>query len=115
MIFFDQGIKWAFVDFEVRVVNSGVAFGFGQGWSGLWPWLTAGLLALLLVKYKYNWQTCLIAGGGLANLIDRMRWGGVIDYAIIGFLPRFNLADCFILAGLLGLMYSQVNGSKNNL
>jgi len=115
LVLLDQGIKAMLVSSELRVINSGVAFGLGGAWPQLWQWLMIGLLLGLLIKFKFNWQTGLITAGGLANLIDRVRWGGVIDYLAISLGLRFNLADCLILAGLIGLMYSFVNGAKNNL
>jgi len=114
LVLLDQGIKAMPVSSELRVINSGVALGLGGAWPQLWQWLMIGLLLGLLIKFKFNWQTGLITAGGLANLIDRVRWGGVIDYLAISIWPRFNLADCLILAGLIGLMYSFVNGAKNN-
>lgn len=115
LVLLDQGIKESLVNSELRVINSGVAFGLGGAWSQLWPWLMIGLLLGLLIKFRFNWQTGLITAGGLANLVDRVRWGGVVDYLAISLFPRFNLADGLILAGLIGLMYSFVNGAKNNL
>lgn len=115
LVLLDQGIKELLVNSELRMINSGVAFGLGGAWSQLWQWLMIGLLLGLLIKFRFNWQTGLITAGGLANLIDRVRWGGVVDYLAISLFPRFNLADGLILAGLIGLMYSFVNGAKNNL
>jgi len=43
----------------------------------------------------------LILAGALSNLFDRAWHGFVIDYVHIWILPIFNLADLFILAGLL--------------
>lgn len=114
LVLLDQGIKGMLVSSELRVINSGVAFGLGRVWPQFWQWLMIVLLLGLLIKFKFNWQTSLITAGGLANLIDRVRWGGVVDYLAISIWPRFNLADCLILAGLLGLMYSLFNGAKNN-
>lgn len=114
MVLIDQGIKEILVNREVRVINSGAALGLGRAWPEVWPWLMIVLLLGLLIKFKFNWQTGLITAGGLANLIDRVRWGGVVDYLAISLGLRFNLADCLILAGLAGLLYSFVNGAKNN-
>lgn len=51
----------------------------------------------------------LIAGGGLGNLIDRIRYDGhVVDFMQLGFSPLrtgvFNVADMAIMAGT-GLMF----------
>lgn len=42
----------------------------------------------------------LIFSGGLSNLIDRLLRGGVIDYLNLYFW-RINLADIYILAGII--------------
>lgn len=114
LVILDQGIKEILVNTELRMVNSGVALGLGGAWPQFWQWLMIVLLLALIIKFKFNWQTGLITAGGLANFIDRVRWGGVVDYLAISLGLRFNLADCLILAGLLGLMYSLFNGAKNN-
>ncbi|MCG2691528.1 signal peptidase II [Microgenomates group bacterium] len=115
LVMLDQGIKGMLVNPEIRVINSGAALGLGGAWGQLWQLIVIIILLAVIVKFKFNWQTGLITAGGLANLIDRVRWGGVVDYLGISLLPRFNLADCLILAGLIGLLYSLFNGAKNNL
>lgn len=52
-----------------------------------------------------------ILGGGLANMIDRLRDGFVTDFFQIGTFPIFNVADSFVTIGvsilLLELMYTK--------
>jgi len=48
----------------------------------------------------------LFAGGGLANAIERLKYGGVFDYINVQFSffenPfSFNVADIFIFVGLI--------------
>jgi len=42
---------------------------------------------------------CLIIIGAVSNLIDRLRFGYVIDLVVLTGWPVFNLADLYILAG----------------
>jgi len=42
---------------------------------------------------------CII-GGGLANIIDRLRDGYVTDFVSIGSFPIFNVADGFVTVGV---------------
>jgi signal peptidase II len=42
-----------------------------------------------------------ILGGALSNLIDRYRYGCVIDFIDIKIWPIFNLADIFITIGAI--------------
>jgi signal peptidase II len=83
----------------------------------------AGTLALLIVmilRQKTNPLTTvglsLLAGGGIGNLIDRIRWGSVIDFANVGIGPLrtgvFNVADMAIMAGV-GLMLMDMFRSQN--
>lgn len=49
----------------------------------------------------------LIAGGGLSNLFDRFIYNGrVVDFIDLKFWPIFNLADSFIVCGVLLFLYT---------
>jgi len=54
----------------------------------------------------------LIIGGGLGNLIDRLRFGHVIDFLDIGLWgyrwPVFNFADLGITVGIIVLGYKML-------
>lgn len=43
----------------------------------------------------------LIEGGILGNLIDRIKYGYVIDFINFHYWPVFNLADSFIVTGVI--------------
>ena len=71
----------------------------------------------ILIFYEYfkkplgftpleRWCIAAIYGGGLGNMIDRVRLGYVVDMLETEFMefPVFNLADCFITCGCLLLM-----------
>lgn len=47
----------------------------------------------------------LILGGAIGNLIDRIRYGEVIDFIDIGAWPVFNLADSAIVVGVILIIY----------
>ena len=47
----------------------------------------------------------LIVGGAFANVADRLTAGSVVDFISVGRWPIFNLADIFIIAGLLLLVF----------
>jgi signal peptidase II len=69
---------------------------------GWWLWSTRGLLAAASLG--------LIIGGALSNVIDRLQHGAVADFFLFhagGFeWYVFNLADAWIVAGVIGLMLS---------
>jgi signal peptidase II len=54
----------------------------------------------------------LIAGGAIANLVDRLRFAEVIEFVQLDLrlfrLPDFNLADCAIAAGMALLLLDLV-------
>lgn len=58
----------------------------------------------------------LIMGGALGNAVDRLLYGGVVDFVSLhaaGFYWYvFNLADVAIVAGVIGLMYESLIGSR---
>ena len=41
----------------------------------------------------------MVVGGALANVVDRLRLGYVVDYLDVHVWPVFNLADAAIVAG----------------
>jgi signal peptidase II len=70
--------------------------------------MIAGLVYLALAK-KENQVLLMVAiamviGGGLGNLIDRIKTGYVVDYLDIQIIPIFNLADICICVGC-GLLF----------
>jgi signal peptidase II len=44
-------------------------------------------------------------GGAIGNLLDRIRYGYVVDFVDIGFWPIFNVADAAIVSGVGILAY----------
>ena len=53
-----------------------------------------------------RWCIAAVWGGGLGNMIDRLRIGYVVDMIQTEFMdfPVFNVADCFITCGCILLM-----------
>ena len=96
------------------VQNFGAAFSSFQGMQ----WLFALIFALFTVgvvwEYRKKalpfttlerWCIAAIYGGGLGNMIDRIRFGYVVDMIETRFMdfPVFNVADCFITCGCIAL------------
>lgn len=90
--------------------NTGAAFSSFEGMQ----WLFAGIFllftaAILLEYFKKpmgfttfeRWCIAAIYGGGLGNMIDRIRMGYVVDMIETRFMdfPVFNVADIFITVG----------------
>jgi signal peptidase II len=97
------------------VRNTGAAFSSFEGAQ----WLFALIFVALTVGifYEYfkkrlpftttdRWLIAAIYGGGLGNMIDRVRFGYVVDMIAVDFMDFavFNVADCFITCGSILLV-----------
>ncbi|MCL2758266.1 MAG: signal peptidase II [Alphaproteobacteria bacterium] len=67
-----------------------------------------GFFAHMLYKSKDRWERValtLIVGGALGNLVDRIRFGAVVDFLDFHYAgwhwPAFNFADICITAGVM--------------
>ncbi|MDP4153923.1 MAG: signal peptidase II [Bacillota bacterium] len=89
--------------------NTGAAFSILRGQQKLFIVVTiVGLAVLVWIMFKRKdwhpllmWAFSCIIGGGIGNLIDRIRLGYVVDYFYIKLInfPVFNIADLFVSAG----------------
>lgn len=104
-----------------HVRNSGAVFGFLSGASipGK-PYLFALMSALALAALAYYARTIprderlprfalsLVIGGAIGNLIDRLRFGYVVDFVKMHWQghvwPNYNVADSAISIGLVLLI-----------
>lgn len=108
----DQGLKWFFVTSDSPLVrlNSGIAFGISSGWFSL-----IGLGLLVVVAYVTKGQpTSLwraLSFPILANFIDRLWYGAVVDYLHLGPLT-FNISDVLICTLVARLIYLQLRTQK---
>lgn len=104
-----------FMDF-VLAWNKGIGFGFLKAQSlwgtlgliamalgisvglGIWIWRTTDKLLLLCLS--------IIIGGAIGNIIDRLRFGAVVDFIYVHVyifnyhFPAFNVADSAITVGV---------------
>lgn len=98
-----------------HVRNRGAAFGILATTPGIWRslfFITVTIVAIAVIA-RLIWKTqerllliafSLIGGGALGNLIDRIRYGEVVDfiqwYVKSYYWPSFNIADSAISAGV---------------
>ena len=95
-----------------HVQNSGIAFGLFSSATSVVTALTAIAVAWMLVFFARSGARHpilpvalgLLIGGSASNLIDRLRLGHVTDFIDLRFWPAFNLADSFIVLGVLVLL-----------
>lgn len=90
------------------VQNTGIAFGMFQKWSRILLWMNLGILSFLFVliglrrfeRRMVQVGIGMVAGGGLGNLVDRFRFGYIVDFLDVRVRwPVFNLADSAICIG----------------
>ena len=93
--------------------NRGVAFGLFQDGTLFFSITTSIVIivftVLLYKNYKkskfFSIASSLIIGGGIANLIERVFYGYVVDYLSLSFFsPICNFADYCITAGTVCLI-----------
>lgn len=103
----------------------------GGAWSILsnhtWLLIVFSLLIIIIISiYVYKNKVIgklelsgysMILGGAIGNLFDRIVYGYVIDFLdfnIFGYnYPIFNLADTFIVLGVIFIVISSFGGRKN--
>jgi signal peptidase II len=95
-----------------HVRNNGIAFGIFPGRLEVITLLTAVAVAWMLVHFAragsrhslFPVALGLLIGGSVSNLADRLRLGYVVDFLDISRWPTFNLADTFIVSGVVLLL-----------
>jgi signal peptidase II len=93
-----------------RVANTGVSFGFFQGYNAFFiPVVAAVLVGVWSLRDELGvWPTALILSGGVSNFVDRIVYGHVVDYVDIGFWPVFNVADAMIVVGIAAVIMGEL-------
>jgi signal peptidase II len=133
---FDQATKWVVTYplelqmrgeirmlsfFDLRwVENRGVSMGFLTASSDTGRWLLVALTTAISIGVIFwLWREqrrddsialALVLGGALGNILDRIRYGYVVDFADLHFgewrpFLIFNVADAAITIGVLLLLF----------
>lgn len=106
------------------VLNDGVSFGLFSG--GAWRWIlslfsigVAGVLAVWATRTDRRLLITAIGfvmGGALGNVIDRIRFGGVVDFIDLSgthvFPWIFNVADSAISIGVVLLIIDMLRQER---
>ena len=114
----DQGVKAYIVthfavgesaEFLPRLLRLHYVRNFGAAWSSFSGerWLLIAWLLARIVRHPLGvWSLTAVIGGGVGNLIDRVRLGYVVDMLDCTFIefPVFNVADCFVVCGTIAAL-----------
>ena len=107
----------------VLTFNPGAAFSFLSDAGGWQRWFftalalgVSGWIITLLRRHTSEFRLSLaltmVLGGALGNVIDRVRFGAVVDFVqwhVAGFYwPAFNVADSAITLGAILLVWDQL-------
>jgi signal peptidase II len=71
-------------------------------WTAIIFFLICIFLKTKLASQKYF--IIFILSGAISNIIDRIRFGCVVDYIDLKIFPVFNLADIYITLGIIFLV-----------
>lgn len=112
----------------VLVFNPGASFSFLADAGGWQRWffivLALAISAWLVVMIRQHarerllpFALTLVLGGALGNVIDRLRFGAVVDFLdfhVAGWhWPAFNVADSAIVVGVVLLLWQQLTHKEN--
>ena len=117
-----------YLDF-ILVFNTGISYGLFSGGGDFQKWILISLSILIIIfllSLIRNESTILsklsisfIIGGALGNVLDRLIYGAVVDFISLhakGFSWYiFNIADMFIVLGVILFILSQFILSKKNV
>lgn len=116
---FNESIGWSFLNITL-VRNTGTVFGLFKGNNLFFiivGFITVLIITIVLFKSKEKillFKLCLVLvlSGAISNLIDRLRFGYVIDYIDLSVWPVFNLADSAITVAVALFLFSSLIGKK---
>lgn len=111
-----------------RTYNTGAAFSFladAGGWQHWFFVVLAGVICTLLTVWlartpRGDWRTALpfalVIGGAVGNVVDRLRFGHVVDFIQWHwrdwYWPAFNIADAAIVGGAIGIAVFGMLGAR---
>ena len=103
-----------------HVQNSGIAFGFFSQATAVVILATGIAVGWMLLFFGRSGARHpvlpvalgLVIGGSVSNLLDRVRLGYVTDFLDFRYWPAFNLADTFIVVGVLVLLAALLRAER---
>ncbi len=119
--FWNKSSDFSADGFFVVVKNPNVAFSLPLAEVIILPLI---IILMLLVAWQFGrfykarnnifFSWGLIFIGALSNLIDRIKWGAVVDYINLGWWPVFNLSDSLIVIGVMIILMTDLFKTKHS-
>lgn len=111
LIFIDQLSKY-FIRLKggFYICNPNISWGINLPEFVFWIfWLLAISVIIFLLAKKIDFflessMLAFILAGAISNIIDRIKFNCVVDFIDLKFWPVFNLADTFIVTGVILLL-----------
>lgn len=129
--FIDQITKWVLTNRlplhkSVSILGNSIRFTHVRNPMAAWGLPIGGTLSLIILPvaigvvlliYRFRARTLaerialsIVLGGATGNLVDRIRWGNVVDFIDVGIgnlrWPVFNFADVFVTIGMFLMIYT---------
>jgi len=115
-LLFLQLFSYIFYKFGLSQTNSQLFFGY---FSGNYLAIILAIVLMILLycimpKQKIVFFAFfLLAAAAISNTIDRLIYGGVVDYIKIWFIPLFNFADIVIVGSIIFIFYKIIKKSHS--
>jgi signal peptidase II len=111
-----------------HIRNSGAVFGMMRGAGAYFTFFSVVAAVVLIAVLFFSRRASmlvrislgLVLGGAVGNLIDRLRFGAVVDFIDIGIgetarWPCFNVADTAITVGVILLVLNSLKRSVHRV
>ncbi len=102
-----------------RVHNPGGAFGLLPDHTNVLLGVSVAVTLIvgwMLWRARISWVSrsglTLLWAGTVGNLIDRVRWGYVLDFVQIPYFPVFNVADSAIVLGAALIAWKTIASAR---
>jgi signal peptidase II len=119
---------WGSVLRITHIRNTGAVFGIMKGAGTYFTFFSIVAAAVLIVALFVARRSSrlvkvslgLVLGGAVGNLIDRLRFGAVVDFMDVGISdgvrwPCFNAADLAITIGVILLVINSLRSHQKSL
>lgn len=114
-----QNLGGGFFDLHI---NENIAFSLPLTVFILYPLIFGILVILIFLAFKaYKaksilvWPWSIMIMGALSNILDRFRYGGVIDFISVPYFTVFNLSDVYIFLSVVWIFWYQIKEERKSL